>query len=398
MPSETQGKRPAGRRHHGVLLMALGAVLMVLGAAMLLTTPDVLQYAMSVPTGAQADALEALAREAQEQMDSLADSLGAYAVAARAQGQTLYAGKGRGVTATVYAVGEGYFDAVHETLERGRLISAGDIQRAEHAIVLDSRVALTLLSGEEPVGQRVTLNGIRYEVAGVIRGGRRVGETDEFIAYVPVTAASADALPAQSLVCVARPLSAVGSAILMEDTLSAWRGGGSFYSLGKLKLGAVMPLRWALLFAGAAVLLALLRRMNAFAWGRVCRVDEALKTRYARDMLLPIAGSAAMCLLGYGMLAAALWALASFSIQPLLVFTEWIPEVIVELSSLESRFWALAGAGAPAVRIVTREVCRLELGRGLLRWGLMAALLGLALHGIPWLNRAIAMPALRKER
>lgn len=398
MPSETQGKRPAGRRHHGVLLMALGAVLMVLGAAMLLTTPDVLQYAMSVPTDAQAGALEALAREAQEQMDSLADSLGAYAVAARAQGQALSADGGRSVTATVYAVGEGYFDAVHETLERGRLISAGDIERAEHAVVLDSRAALTLLSGEEPVGQKVTLNGIRYEVAGVIRGGRRVGETDEFIAYVPVTAASADALPAQSLVCVARPLSAVGSAILMEDTLSAWRVGGSFYSLGKLKLGAVMPLRWALLFAGAAVLLALLRRMNAFAWSHVCRVDEALKTRYARDMLLPIAGSAAMCLLGYGMLAAALWALASFSIQPLLVFTEWIPEVIVELSSLESRFWALAGAGAPAVRIVTREVCRLELGRGLLRWGLMAALLGLALHGIPWLNRAIAMPALRKER
>lgn len=398
MPSETQGKRPAGRRHHGVLLMALGAVLMVLGAAMLLTTPDVLQYAMSVPTDAQAGALEALAREAQEQMDSLADSLGAYAVAARAQGQALSADGGRSVTATVYAVGEGYFDAVHETLERGRLISAGDIERAEHAVVLDSRAALTLLSGEEPVGQKVTLNGIRYEVAGVIRGGRRVGETDEFIAYVPVTAASADALPAQSLVCVARPLSAVGSAILMEDTLSAWRVGGSFYSLGKMKLGAVMPLRWALLFAGAAVLLALLRRMNAFAWSHVCRVDEALKTRYARDMLLPIAGSAAMCLLGYGMLAAALWALASFSIQPLLVFTEWIPEVIVELSSLESRFWALAGAGAPAVRIVTREVCRLELGRGLLRWGLMAALLGLALHGIPWLNRAIAMPALRKER
>ena len=398
MPSETKERRPARRKHHGVLLMTLGTALMLLGAALLLTTPDVLQYALCAPADAQAGALEALAREAQEQMDSLADSLGAYAVAARAQGQALSADGGRSVTATVYAMGEGYFDAVHETLERGRLISAGDIQRAEHAIVLDSRVALTLLSGEEPVGQRVTLNGVRYEVAGVIRGGRRVGETDEYIAYVPVTAASADALPAQSLVCVARPLSAVGSAILMEDTLSAWRGGGSFYSLGKMKLGAVMPLRWALLFAGAAVLLALLRRMNAFAWGRVCRVDEALKTRYARDMLLPIAGSAAMCLLGYGMLAAALWALASFSIQPLLVFTEWIPEVIVELSSLESRFWALAGAGAPAVRIVTREVCRLELGRGLLRWGLMAALLGLALHGIPWLNRAIAMPALRKER
>ena len=125
---------------------------------------------------------------------------------------------------------------------------------------------------------------------------------------------------------------------------------------------------------------------------------EALRTRYARDLVLPIAGSAALCLLGYGLLVVALWALAAFSIQPLLVFTEWIPEVIVELSSLRNRFWALAGAAAPAVRVVTREVCRVELGRGLLRWGLMAALLGAALRGIPWLNRAIEVPEIHMER
>ena len=398
MPSETKERRPARRKHHGVLLMALGAALMLLGAALLLTTPGLLQYALCAPADAQAGDLGALAREAQEQMDGLADSLGAYAVAARAQRQAISAGEGRSITATVYAVGEGYFDVVHETLERGRLVSAGDIRRAEHAIVLDSRAALTLLAGEEPVGQKVTLNGVGYEVAGVIRGGRRVGETDEFIAYVPVTAASADALPAQTFLCVAKPLSAVGSAILMEDALGAWKGGGSFYSLGKLKLGSVMPLRWALLFAGTAVLLTLLRRMNAFAWGRVCRMVEALRTRYARDLVLPIAGSAALCLLGYGLLAAAFWALAAFSIQPLLVFTEWIPEVIVELSSLRNRFWALAGAAAPVVRVVTREVCRVELGRGLLRWGLMAALLGAALRGIPWLNRAIELPEIHMER
>ena len=66
MPSETKERRPARRKHHGVLLMALGAALMLLGAALLLTTPDVLQYALCAPADAQAGALEALAREAQE--------------------------------------------------------------------------------------------------------------------------------------------------------------------------------------------------------------------------------------------------------------------------------------------------------------------------------------------
>ncbi len=39
-------------------------------------------------------------------------------------------------------------------------------------------------------------------------------------------------------------------------------------------------------------------------------------------------------LLGYAALAGAAFALAKFSIDPLYVFTEWVPEVLVELSSI----------------------------------------------------------------
>ena len=46
-------------------------------------------------------------------------------------------------------------------------------------------------------------------------------------------------------------------------------------------------------------------------------------------------------LMGYAAWGAAIWRLADFSIQPLYVFTEWVPEVVVELSSLTERFWAL---------------------------------------------------------
>ena len=197
---------------------------------------------------------------------------------------------------------------------------------------------------------------------------------------------------------MAKAVQRTGSAVLMEDTLAAWHAGGSFYSLSKLRMGAAMPLRWALLIAGVSLLLALLRRMNALALGRLCRHREQLRLRYARELLPDMAASAALCLLGYGAILALASALAVFSVQPLLVFTEWVPEVIVELSSLRSVFWSLNDASAAAIRCVTREVCALELGRGLLRWGFAALLLGLAMHGSRFLSRAIPAPDVQGER
>ena len=108
--------------------------------------------------------------------------------------------------------------------------------------------------------------------------------------------------------------------------------------------------------------------------------------------------STVLCLLGYGLLGGAAFLLARFSIEPLYVFTEWVPEVIVELSSLSARFWSLNQANAGVARYVSRWVCRMEMGQGLLRWGMMAVLLGALLHGMPWLNRRIELPVMNKER
>ena len=152
------------------------------------------------------------------------------------------------------------------------------------------------------------------------------------------------------------------------------------------------------LIVGCLVLLGLLARLNAQAWGRICFYADQLKTRYARDMLASMALSTLLCLLGYVLLGGAAFLLARFSIEPLYVFTEWVPEVIVELSSLSARFWSLNNANAGVARYVSRWVCQMELGQGLFRWGMMAALLGVWLHGIPWLNRRIELPQMNRDR
>ena len=83
-----------------------------------------------------------------------------------------------------------------------------------------------------------------------------------------------------------------------------------------------------------------------------------------------------ICLIGYGALLALLYALAAFSIQPLYTFTEWVPENVVEWSSLKAVFWSLAGDSAKLVRVGTRELRIVEFWGRILRWGTLGALYG----------------------
>lgn len=387
------------KKRRGMLALLLGLALTVCGGALLTRSGGRLEYILPAPAATQEGGeLNALYEEAQKQLASIADSVTASAVGARAQGLTLST-ETQSAQTTVYAVGSGYFDVVHETLLDGRLISEADVKRAEDAIVIDESTALTFFAGDEPVGKTVTLNGLNYEVAGVVRTSRRLGETDEHVAYIPITAASANALAIQTVELTAQTADkTTGSAILMENTLRTWQSGGSFYNYNKLALGAAMPIRWLVLFAGVALLLSLVSRLNAAAWGRVCYYADQLKTRYARDMIGGMTASVLLALLGYAALAGAAFALAKFSIDPLYVFTEWVPEVVVELSSIAKRFWSLNDANAAAVRYVSRNYCVLETGRGLLRWGLLALLLGAWMNGVPFFAKRVQMPEINKER
>ena len=350
------------KKRRGMLALLLGLALTVCGGALLTRSGGRLEYILPAPAATQEGGeLNALYEEAQKQLASIADSVTASAVGARAQGLTLST-ETQSAQTTVYAVGSGF-------------------------------------AGDEPVGKTVTLNGLNYEVAGVIRTSRRLGEMDEHVAYIPITAASANALAMQTVELTAQTADkTTGSAILMENTLRTWQSGGSFYNYNKLALGAAMPIRWLVLFAGVALLLSLVSRLNAAAWGRVCYYADQLKTRYARDMIGGMTASVLLALLGYAALAGAAFALAKFSIDPLYVFTEWVPEVVVELSSIAKRFWSLNDANAAAVRYISRNYCVLETGRGLLRWGLLALLLGAWMNGVPFFAKRVQMPEINKER
>ena len=86
-------------------------------------------------------------------------------------------------------------------------------------------------------------------------------------------------------------------------------------------------------------------------------------------------------MLGYGALIGLTWLLMVFSAQPLYVFTEWVPENIVEWSSIRKVFWSLVSDSARLVRVGSRELRAIEFWGGLTRWGTVLLLLGGAMRG-----------------
>jgi putative ABC transport system permease protein len=82
----------------------------------------------------------------------------------------------------------GSFAARNWLLHEGRLLLATDIEGSRDVCVLGSSLAKTVFPQSSPVGERLKINGINYDVVGVLepKGGSLGGDQDNF-AVVPVT-------------------------------------------------------------------------------------------------------------------------------------------------------------------------------------------------------------------
>ena len=179
------------------------------------------------------------------------------------------------------------------------------------------------------------------------------------------------------LMVSAKPVPNSGARTMFETTMRGeWVDGGSFYSLEKEVMRRTMLLRLALLVFGMAGIFALLRRMNRAAKRGIAGYRAALSRQYFPQTIPGLLGLIGACLIGYAVLLALIWLLAAYSIQPLYVFTEWVPENIVSWTSLKNVFWNLTGSAAQLVKVGTREMRRIEFWGAMLRWGTICSLWG----------------------
>lgn len=354
-------------------LLVVGAVMMLISLGNLLAARELLQYAV-VPRGEMDAAVSQLLTVKREVADTLADCTSALAVGGVTEKASVSAGSVN-QTCAVYAVGEGWFEADPVFLTAGRRLTETELKLGDKVAMVDEQLAFQLFGSELPEDAKATIDGVEYAVVGAYRHRRSVGEAAQYSAYVPLLSANQNAR--DELLFIAVPVANTGARTMFESTMRAnWEQDGCFISIGKEALRQRMIVRMLLLVFGLSVIFRLMRRMNGAAARSWTRFQERLRWNYFRTAAPSLMAFLGICLIGYGALLALLYALAAFSIQPLYTFTEWVPENVVEWSSLKAVFWSLAGDSARLVRVGTRELRIVEFWGRILRWGTLGALYG----------------------
>ena len=375
------------RRRLPWVLVAIGAALALCALAMLLTTRGALQYCVSAPKAeTAADTVKGLAASAKKLGQAYREDLAWTTVGGVADGVSLSGDAGTAEVSLV-AMGEGWLEVYPRFVVEGTRVSETELAHGDRVIMLDVDLAFRLFGNELPPNASVKLADKPYRVIGTVRhagtpwGGRGVGDACEYDAYVPLLAAVSDSVPLDVLTLSALPASGSGAAQQFEEAARAeWLAGGTMINLPKeVMRRAILP-RLILLVVGLYALVGLFRRMTRLCAGWFAGYRRALNERYFNALIPRLLGIIALTLLGYGALIGVTYLLMAFSVQPLYVFTEWVPDNIVSWSSLSKVFWNLTTSAARLTRIGTRELRTVEFWGAMLRWGIITTLLGFALR------------------
>ena len=377
------------KKRRGRFPLILGLMMLLAGLVGAHMEENIIQYAVRAPQATAAaeedegkkqpndpllemiDGLETV----WEEMEGSFTQKTAYAFAS---GVSLTAGQDGAAEAGLYAVDEGYFSFDQKFLLYGRFIYPEEFQRGERVIVLDEDLAIKLFMVSDPTDRMVTLNGHEYRIVGVTRHRRTVGENDLFGAYVPLESVRGEEISMDMLTASIRPISQSGALSAFSAAAERWVPGGCVYDLEKEAMRAGMLSRMVLCMTALYLLLAVLKKLTNRTAARISSFRSDMRLEYARVLAPGLTRDLLLLAAGFALTIGALGGLTWFFLQPVYVFPEWIPPVLVEWEDISATFWNLTTEAAKPVRCLTQEMIRIEFWSRIARWGLVAALFGWA--------------------
>ncbi|MGI6238852.1 MAG: ABC transporter permease [Christensenellales bacterium] len=376
-----QNKKRGRRRGGWLLLVGIGLIIYALIG--LWRAPSVAQYmaiapAEVLPDGDGSGGTRALLDRYEAWLEGKLE-LGADAkagIAATAYDTAVVAGAAQSAVTTITCTDEGWFLAHPKYLIAGRLYGAADIKAGAKVAVLDEQLAFELFPTTEPTEGRVEIGGEWYEVIGVVRHTRGAGDIDEHAAYIPITTAARARMQtdfvqidcALDIPGAARAVESVGADVLGSD--------GNFYDIDKEVMRATMIARVIAVLFALYLIGQFVGRWNARTRTLVIGWQAEVKQRYFKKMLPGVIGRSLLQIAGYALFAAAAYAVLTLTIAPMYVFTEWIPEVIVEWSKIYGRARELMVAAAAPLALRTRAFAAVRFYGALFRWGVVCLLAG----------------------
>lgn len=271
----------------------------------------------------------------------------------------------------LYAVGPSWHVIYNPPITNGRPLIRMDMEKKSKVVVLDNKTAFKFFEGRDPIGQTVKMGtGTELEVAGVVEHSRRLGELGEYVAWVPL-----DLITDSELMVLSVPIKSDTPESMFETQAQLYFGKGMTINLHKEKFRALLPL----LLVFLVVMIWLLKRWFGWVTGygkiQMEKVKAESKRRYPMRLLPYAAGQLLPAVLLIVLSIAACFGVAILALQPIRVFSEWIPETLGEYTSWISKFWQLVNASAQPVTMKTPELAEVQFWNGLILWGTMLILL-----------------------
>lgn len=252
--------------------------------------------------------------------------------------------------------GENGLSLQPQTLLYGRLFTENELISGESVALLDEQLALALFREVDVVDRTFTLGGLTFQVIGVVRHTKQVGDYTDYGVYIPLMSG----LQPDALVVEADPLPDVGAGVSFFGVCQAWRSGGAFIDLHKEAFAATMWARVLAFVIGASVLV----KAVGFLYGRantcIGSFQRKLQRSYAVQLFPQMVGMVLIFILGYAAVAGLAAFLLDFIIQPVYVFPEWVPSVLVEWKEIQSTFWQVQQSSAGFRELRTPALIRIR--------------------------------------
>lgn len=311
-------------------------------------------------TTPQATPLEQALKQLRERMTGLETAVESFGITTYQSGAQLSTEEGGSAPAAVRGLWGDASLAERYVLSSGRQLYHEELQAGTNTAVIDEQLAIALFRVGDPVGRAFTLGGKTFQVVGVVRHRRHVGEADTALAMVPLLALDKAGIKPQVLAVNVLPKAGSGAYAAVGKELGQWRAGGSFHSLPKEQYRATLPLRWLLCGMGlmlAAIALKAARGITLSHWQAV---TARLESRYALGLVPQMAGRFLLVAAMYGAILFGVFLLLQEAIAPVYMFPEWVPTVLVEPKDIQKAFWGVREQESVLVALRTPELLRLR--------------------------------------
>lgn len=92
---------------------------------------------------------------------------------------------------TIQGKNEVYFQEDESLLQTGRAINSLDVKSKNHVAVIGNDIVKELFYGENPIGRKLTVNGLTYTVIGILAGSDGLGiNSNNDVVVIPYTTAA----------------------------------------------------------------------------------------------------------------------------------------------------------------------------------------------------------------